>query len=102
MDYTLILIIYCSYLVFLSVITFSLYGNDKSRAIKNKDRIKEKTLLGMSSIGGSVGAVFGSVIFHHKTDKSYFNLVNFFSLLLQLCVLGALIYFVFVMKAGVR
>lgn len=41
----LVIIIYASYLVLLSLITFIAYGVDKKKAAKGKWRAKEKTLL---------------------------------------------------------
>ena len=59
-------------------------------------RIKEKTLLGFTALGGAIGAFFGRILAHHKTDKVYFSMVIYFSLLLEAAVLGALIAFIFV------
>ena len=46
-------------------------------------RIKEKTLLGFTALGGAIGAEIGRRLCHHKTDKSYFSLTIYFSLLLE-------------------
>lgn len=62
----------CLYLIGINVVTFLLYGNDKSRARRHAWRIPEKTLLGAAIIGGSVGALLGMSIFHHKTRKPAF------------------------------
>lgn len=61
------------YLLTINFITFITYGIDKRKAIKNKWRIKEATLLGLSFIGGSIGALMGMIIFHHKTKKPRFK-----------------------------
>ena len=61
------------YLIFINIFTFFLFGIDKYKAIKNKYRIKEATLFGLSIIGGSIGALFGMKIFHHKTLKFSFK-----------------------------
>lgn len=88
----IILIVYAIYLVFMSVVSFFLFGNDKKKAENGKDRTKEKTLLFSAVYGGAIGAFIGRIVFHHKTDKKYFSIVISLSLLLQLVVLGALIY----------
>lgn len=60
------------YLAAINIITFLLYGDDKSRARRHAWRIPEKILLGAAVIGGSVGALLGMSIFHHKTRKPKF------------------------------
>lgn len=62
------------YLLAINLISFIAYGIDKRKAIKNKWRIKEATLLGLSFIGGSIGALMGMIIFHHKTKKPRFKI----------------------------
>ena len=60
------------YLAAINVITFLLYGADKGRARRHAWRIPENILLGAAVIGGSVGALLGMSIFHHKTRKPRF------------------------------
>lgn len=62
-----------SYLLAVNVLAFALYGLDKRRARKGEWRISEKTLLGIALIGGSIGALFGMQVFHHKTKHWYFR-----------------------------
>ena len=62
------------YLVMMNAITFLLYGLDKWKARKGKERIPERTLLGLAVIGGSVGAFAGMQFFRHKTKKIKFYL----------------------------
>ena len=59
-----------------------MYGIDKYRAIKNKWRISEKTLLTLGLLGGFVGALLGIYIFNHKKNKYIFWVVNIFMLIL--------------------
>ena len=93
----IVLIVYVGILVFMSLIALMLYAKDKSMAKKNggPKRIKESTLLGVSVFGGAVGAFLGRILFHHKTDKGYFSITIYFSLLLEIAMLGLLIYFAF-------
>ena len=44
------------------------YGLDKALARRGKRRISEVTLLSLAFLGGSLGAMAGMVLFHHKTD----------------------------------
>ena len=63
-----------AWLIVINLITFIVFGIDKKRAIHHEWRIPEKTLFLLSIIGGSPGALFGMVIFHHKTKKWYFRI----------------------------
>ena len=62
------------YLLIINVLAFIFYGIDKQKAIHNKWRIKEATLLGPSFIRGSVGALLGMFIIHHKTKEPRFKI----------------------------
>ena len=61
------------YLALINVVTFFVYLKDKKAAEKGKDRVKIVTLLSLSFIGGSIGALCGMYILHHKKNKSYFT-----------------------------
>ncbi|AFV97364.1 MULTISPECIES: DUF1294 domain-containing protein [unclassified Sulfuricurvum] len=60
------------FLVF-NLFTFLVFGYDKYLARTNRPRVREKTLLNLALMGGSVGAVFGQKIFRHKTKKSRYR-----------------------------
>ncbi len=77
-------------LLFLSVVTFILYGADKSKAKKSEMRIPEKTLLLLSFFGGALGGITGMQIFRHKTQKPRFWVINIIGLLWQLVLAIAL------------
>ena len=68
----------------LSVITFFMYGVDKSKAQRGKWRISEKALLISSFIGGAVGGFLAMQLFRHKTKHWYFNVVNILGLVWQI------------------
>ena len=93
-NYLLLLIIYASFLAFMSLITFFLFKKDKKMAQTQggPKRIKEKTLLGFTALGGALGAELGRRLCHHKTDKSYFSLTIYFSLLLEIALIAVLIF----------
>ena len=87
------LIIYVIFLALISLITLATYGKDKKMSRKGTEvRIKEKTLLGLTAFGGALGAFLGRITFHHKTDKGYFSLVIYFSLLMEILALAFLIF----------
>lgn len=52
-----------------------LYGFDKMRARNEGRRIREKTLILCAFLFGSVGAMFGMVVFNHKTSKIKFRIL---------------------------
>ena len=66
------MIIYTS-IAILNVITFFLYGIDKRKAKKNRWRIPESILLLLAVLGGSIGALMGMKIWHHKTMHKKFK-----------------------------
>lgn len=61
------------YLAAINVITFFLYGIDKWKAKRNKWRVSEARLLWFSVVGGSVGALLGMKVWHHKTMHKKFK-----------------------------
>jgi uncharacterized membrane protein YsdA (DUF1294 family) len=98
MEYKKILLIaYICYLAFMSLVAFFLFLKDKKMATKNSgpNRIKEKTLLASCAFGGAIGGFVGRILAHHKTNKLYFSFTIYLSILLQLGVLGFMIYMVF-------
>ena len=60
------------YLIIINILSFVLYGIDKLKAIKKKERISEKTLILIGILGGSIGSIIGMNIFRHKTKKLKF------------------------------
>ena len=54
-------------LIVLNIVTFLVYGIDKRKAKQGSWRISEATLLILAVIGGSIGALIGMKIWHHKT-----------------------------------
>ena len=60
------------YLLIINIITFIIYGIDKYKSIKHKYRISEATLIILALLGGPLGAFFGMIVFHHKTQKKRF------------------------------
>lgn len=61
------------YLAAINVITFIMFGADKARAIKGRWRISEAALILAALLGGSIGALAGMRIFHHKTRHRKFT-----------------------------
>ena len=74
------------YLVIVNILAFILYGLDKQKAVRKQWRIPEVQLLGIAVIGGSIGAILGMQLFHHKTRKWKFKIGVPVFLALQLIV----------------
>lgn len=60
------------YLILINMVGFFLMGLDKWKAKHRKWRISEKSLFGVSILGGSIGTWAGMYVFHHKTKHWYF------------------------------
>lgn len=52
------------------------YGFDKICAKNKWKRIRERSLLGLTFLMGGVGAMFGMVLFNHKTAKMKFRILT--------------------------
>lgn len=88
----ILLIIYIVFLCLMSLVALVMYKSDKEKAKSGKIRTKEKSLLFVSSFGGALGAFFARKIYHHKTEKVYFSIVIYLSLICELALLGLFIY----------
>ncbi|MBO7634154.1 MAG: DUF1294 domain-containing protein [Lachnospiraceae bacterium] len=66
---TLVILVY---LAVMTVVGLIIMKADKTKAEKNKWRIKEATLFLISGIGGSLGTWAGMYLFRHKTKHWYF------------------------------
>ena len=77
-------------LICINVLTFLVYGIDKFKAKQGSWRISEATLLTLAIIGGSIGALLGMQVWHHKTMHKKFK----YGLPLILLAQIALIYFI--------
>ena len=73
------------YLIVMNIAAFAAYGIDKYKAKNNKWRISESFLILLAVLGGSLGALLGMLIWHHKTRKPKFRIVPFLSVLLVVC-----------------
>lgn len=86
------LIVIFAYLLCVNVVTFFLYGIDKLKAKRSKWRIPEATLLWFAVAGGSVGALLGIRVWHHKTLHKKFRYGVPAILILQLALAGYIVY----------
>ena len=80
------------YLLAINFATFVVYGIDKRKAKKNRWRISERTLIVLAIVGGSIGAVFGMKVFHHKTKHKMFTIGIPAIIFMQLCTAAFIFY----------
>lgn len=76
------LFVVLGYIGIVSIVCFIMYGVDKSRAKKDKWRIKEQTLLMTGFLGGALGGIIGMLAFRHKTKHWYFYVINVISIIM--------------------
>ena len=62
------------YLLAINIVAFLAFGIDKYKARNNQWRIPESTLLTMAVLGGSIGALIGMKVWHHKTLHNKFRI----------------------------
>lgn len=62
------------YLILINALALSLMLADKRKAQKNRWRIPERTLMAVAILGGSLGAMVGMNLFHHKTKHPKFSI----------------------------
>ena len=78
------------YLIVVNVVTFLVYGIDKWKAKQGSWRISEATLLILAVIGGSIGALIGMKVWHHKTMHKKFRYGLPLILIIQIILIGYL------------
>lgn len=74
-----------------SIVTFVLFGLDKSRAINHRWRIRESILL-LASLFGGIGGLLGMLLFHHKTRKWKFRILVPLFALIDVLVIAFLLW----------
>lgn len=74
-----------------NVFVMLVYGIDKGKAMAGAFRISEAALISLAYIFGSVGAMFGMILFNHKTSKIKFRLLVPLAVLLH-AVIAIIIY----------
>lgn len=77
-------ILLAGYLACFNLLAFLLMYTDKRFAIRKMRRIPESVLWMSAVLGGSIGAILGMHVFHHKTRKKRFSIGMPLVLILQL------------------
>ena len=78
-------------LIGINVLTFFVYGWDKWKAKQGKWRISETTLLMLAVAGGTIGALLGMQVWHHKTMHLKFKYGLPLILLAQIALIALVI-----------
>ena len=78
------------YLIVINIVTFLIYGIDKWKAKQGSWRISEATLLILTIIGGSIGALLGMKVWRHKTMHKKFKYGLPLILIIQIILIGYL------------
>ena len=81
------------YLGAINLATFCMFGLDKWKAKRGTWRVPEAKLLWLSVAGGSVGALFGMSIWHHKTLHNKFKYGVPLILVAQVALVGLVLYY---------
>ena len=87
------------WLILINLVTFFVFGLDKLKAKRKVThesirRVPEKTLFLLAAIGGSVGALLGMKVWHHKTLHKTFRFGIPAVLILQILIpAGLYLYF---------
>ncbi|MBQ3911821.1 MAG: DUF1294 domain-containing protein [Lachnospiraceae bacterium] len=81
-----------AYLAVMTIVGLIIMKADKTKAEKNKWRIKEATLFLVSAIGGSLGTWVGMYLFRHKTKHWYFVVGMPLILIIHIALLVFLFY----------
>ena len=79
------------YLASINVATFFTYGIDKLKAKRSKWRVREAALLILAVLGGSIGALLGMKIWHHKTMHNKFKYGVPAIIIVQIAIIGYLL-----------
>ena len=77
---------FVSLLIIWNIVTILIYGIDKMLAKAQKRRISEQTLLICAFLMGGCGAIFGMVLFNHKTSKMKFRILVPLAILIGIIV----------------
>ena len=62
------------YVLAINLITFTVWGDDKRRAVRRSQRVSEATLLTLSALGGWPAGLLAARLYRHKTRKVSFIL----------------------------
>jgi uncharacterized membrane protein YsdA (DUF1294 family) len=74
-----------------NLVTFTVMSIDKRKAVKDKKRISESTLLMLAFFFGSIGILGSMILFHHKTKKILFLILVPMAILINILMVVGLV-----------
>lgn len=74
------------HIVLINIFTFWAYGRDKKCATRGDWRIPETHLHTLELLGGTLGALLGQKIFHHKNKKKAYKATFYAVIFIQLSI----------------
>lgn len=75
------------YLLGINIFSFIIYGVDKLLAVKKLFRISEYSLFILAIFGGGIGSLLGMRVFHHKTKKLIFWIINIITSIIWIIIM---------------
>ncbi len=79
-----------AFYLILNTAALVIYAADKAAARQGRWRTRETLLMGLSLAGGAFGGLLAMLLFHHKTRKLRFWLVNLLSAAAHLLLIRGL------------
>ncbi len=92
-SYKTILLLVVIQFITINFTTFIAYAIDKRAAIKGNYRIPESNLHTLEFVGGTLGAMLGQKVLHHKNKKKTYQFVFKIIVFLQICAIFAILRF---------
>lgn len=86
------IILAAAFLVVINLAGFLLFAWDKYCARQGRWRVKERTLLLLAALGGSIGIVAGQRILRHKTRKQPFRTYLATIVIMQIVLLAGVMF----------
>lgn len=81
------------YILIVNILASAVTVIDKNAAKKHRRRVRERDLMLISAVGGSVGMFITMKVIHHKTKHPKFMIGIPVMIVLQLILIAALKYF---------
>lgn len=75
------------YLLGINIFSFIIYGVDKLLAVKKLFRVSEYSLFILAIFGGGIGSLLGMKVFHHKTKKKVFWIINIIASIIWIIIM---------------
>ena len=75
------------YIVGINILAFFIYGLDKYLARNKLYRVSEYSLFILAIFGGGIGSLLGMKVFHHKTKKKVFWIINIIASIIWIIIM---------------